>query len=40
MDIEEIMTLLLPELVEDIEKLMPAILLPEEVLESGSKAKD
>jgi len=37
---EVILTILPPELVEDVEELIPAILLPEEVLGSGSETKD
>jgi hypothetical protein len=40
MNSEEILTILLPELIEDVEELMPAILPPEEELEHGSKVED
>jgi hypothetical protein len=37
---EVILTILPPELIEDVEELIPTILLPEEVLGSGSETKD
>jgi hypothetical protein len=37
---EVILTILPPELVEDVEELIPTILPPEEVLGSGSETKD
>jgi hypothetical protein len=40
MDNEVILTILPPELVEDVEELIPTILLPEKVLSSGSETKD
>jgi hypothetical protein len=40
MNSEEMLTILPPELVEDVEELMPAILPPEEELEHGSEVKD
>ena len=39
MDNEVILTILPPELIEDVEELIPTILLPEEVLGSGSETK-
>ncbi len=40
MSSEPILTILPPELLDDVEELIPAILPPEEVLEVGSKAED
>jgi hypothetical protein len=40
MDNEVILTILPPELIEDVEELIPTILLPEEVLSSGSETRD
>jgi hypothetical protein len=40
MSSEGILSILLPELIEDVEELMPAILPPEEGLEHGSEAED
>jgi len=37
---EPILTILPPELLDDVEELIPAILPPEEVFEVGSKAED
>jgi hypothetical protein len=37
---EDILTILPPELIEDIEDLIPAILPPDEVLINGFKAKN
>jgi hypothetical protein len=40
MDNEVILTILPPELIEDVEELIPTILFPEEVLGGGSETKD